>query len=309
MNAMQKHIVSLIFFLFIALGVLSGQSLSSFTYKFLETTDPTTTSNVQFYANSPAGATGFSWSFGQGGSTSTDENPTYSYDITVDQEFSVALSYTINAESVDTTVTINANPAFFYVFDDSQLENIATLKKVFRSAFMIEKNETGLLGNMRFKWTFTGFEPANYSFTENTDGDYPNVYHTFEDGGDYTVGLEVYHIASPANSAVYSEVITLDTQFGADLIDFDNVPNVFSPNGDGVNDFYEVVSSGTSKLSFKVFSRSGAVVYEKEANIIKWDGKNYYGQDLSDGIYYYILEDISEVKQYNTAKGFFYIYR
>jgi gliding motility-associated-like protein len=174
---------------------------------------------------------------------------------------------------------------------------------------MIERNETDLLGNMRFKWTFSGFEPASYSFTDNADGDYPNVYHTFENGGDYTVGLEVYHIATPANAAVYSEVITLDTQFGADLIDFDNVPNIFTPNGDGVNDFYEVTSSGTSKLSFKVFSRSGGVVYEKDANIIKWDGKNYYGQDLPDGIYYFILEDISETKQYNTAKGFFYIYR
>jgi gliding motility-associated-like protein len=162
---------------------------------------------------------------------------------------------------------------------------------------------------MRFNWTFTGFEPSNYSFSDDALADYPNVYHTFENGGTYNVALEVYHVSTPANIASYNENITLDTQLGSDLIDFEDIPNVFTPNGDGVNDFFEVVTSGTSRLLFKVFTRSGAVIYEKEANIVKWDGKNYYGKDLPDGIYYYILEDISETKIYNTAKGFFYIYR
>jgi hypothetical protein len=49
------------------------------------------------------------------------------------------------------------------------------------------------------------------------------------------------------------------------------------------------------------------LVYEKEAALIHWDGKNYYGQDLPDGIYYYVIKDTENL--FNPATGFFYIYR
>jgi gliding motility-associated-like protein len=91
------------------------------------------------------------------------------------------------------------------------------------------------------------------------------------------------------------------------MADFVDIPNVITPNGDGVNDFFIFETPEASRLSIKIFSRSGSVVYEKEANLIHWDGKNYYGQDLADGIYYYVIVDLDGL--YNPAKGFFYIYR
>lgn len=305
---MQKHTISLLLILFISFFRVFGQvDEPTFRYKLLETDDPTNKSVVQFYANAPSGSTGYSWSFGQGGITSTDQDPSFEYDISGGSEFIVTLNYSGLTAPIERTIQVN--PAFFHVLEDSQLENIATLKRIFRSAFMIEQNNPAAIGNMRFNWTFTGFTPTNYSFSDDALGDYPNVYHTFENGGDYSITLEVYHVSSPANLTTFTRNISLSTVIGADLIDFDNVPNVFTPNADGVNDFFEVISSGTSRLRFKVLTRSGAVIYEKEANVIKWDGKNYYGNDLPDGIYYYIIEDISETKVYNTAKGFFYIYR
>jgi len=85
------------------------------------------------------------------------------------------------------------------------------------------------------------------------------------------------------------------------------VPNVFTPNGDGVFDFFEVSTTGTSMLVFKVFTRTGALVYQTKASYIKWDGKNENGNELPEGIYYYIIEDI--YKNYENAKGFLYIFR
>jgi len=155
--------------------------------------------------------------------------------------------------------------------------------------------------------TFNGFTPSNYSFQNASYFDYPNVYHTFSDGGKYLVSLKVHHISNVANTAEYSDTITVEPTFGADKLNFENIPNVITPNGDSINDYFEVVTSGTSRLSFKVFTRSGQLVYQHEANVVKWDGKNYYGKDLPEGIYYFILDDLDG--KYNSAKGFFYIYR
>jgi gliding motility-associated-like protein len=139
-------------------------------------------------------------------------------------------------------------------------------------------------------------------------GQYPNVYYTFPDGGAYEISLKVFDISAPLDTAAYTKIIELLPVFGNDRVDFENIPNVFTPGGAN-NNYFKVETAGTNKLSFKVFSRTGALVYEYEGNIIKWDGNNYYGNELPQGIYYYILEDISTEKRYNPAKGFFYIYR
>lgn len=92
-----------------------------------------------------------------------------------------------------------------------------------------------------------------------------------------------------------------------DKKEFDELPNVFTPNGDGDNDYLEIKPTDSAWLKFRVFSRSGMMVHEQEGSIIQWDGKNYYGQDVPDGIYYYVLKDLEG--NYNPTKGFFYIYR
>lgn len=93
----------------------------------------------------------------------------------------------------------------------------------------------------------------------------------------------------------------------SDKIEFPTIPNVFTPNGDSVNDYFELKIPEPNTIILKVFSRIGMLVYEKEASYIHWDGKNYYGQDLPDGIYYYVITDTENI--YNPATGFLYIYR
>lgn len=304
---MFKYFAPLILCLTLISGLATGQDEQIFSYRFLETDNPQGKSVVAFTSLAPAAATGHSWNFGQGGATSSSENPTFEYDISLTSLFTVTHSYTLNGETVSQEVEIQVNPAYFVVFPENVLGNLASLKRIIRSAFMIEKNDTSLLGNMRFEWTFNGFTPSNYSFGNAAYFDYPNVYHTFSDGGKYLVALKVHHINNVANTAEYSDTITVEPTFGSDKLNFENIPNVITPNGDSINDYFEVVTSGTSRLSFKVFTRSGQLVYQHEANVVKWDGKNYYGKDLPEGIYYFILDDLDG--KYNSAKGFFYIYR
>jgi gliding motility-associated-like protein len=218
-----------------------------------------------------------------------------------------------NAADVLTyNTTIYPKRAHFNIAFDKELGSLATFKRVLRSTLDISENSIEMLGNLRFFWDFddkmipapeVGFDPS-----DPTLGQYPNVYYTFPDGGAYEITLKVVDITTPLDTAAYTKIVQLHPVFGNDRVDFENIPNVFTPGGTN-NNYFKVETAGTNKLSFKVFSRTGALVYEYEGNVIKWDGKNYYGQDLPQGIYYYLLDDISAQKRYNPAKGFFYIYR
>ncbi|MCO6499982.1 MAG: gliding motility-associated C-terminal domain-containing protein [Vicingus serpentipes] len=70
-----------------------------------------------------------------------------------------------------------------------------------------------------------------------------------------------------------------------------NPPNVFSPNDDGLNDFFTLDLDGDFKDCFEIeiYNRWGATVY-KNNNGNKWDGKLSSGKDVPQGTYYYILK-------------------
>jgi gliding motility-associated-like protein len=77
-----------------------------------------------------------------------------------------------------------------------------------------------------------------------------------------------------------------------------NVPNGFSPNGDGINDNFEIpglTQFGNVKL--EVFNRWGNSVYQNSEYKNDWNGKNNSGEELSDDTYFFIL-DVTEKKTY-----------
>lgn len=74
------------------------------------------------------------------------------------------------------------------------------------------------------------------------------------------------------------------------------LPNVFSPNGDGLNDFftpllpYKYVDS----IDFKVFNRWGQIVFETKDAMINWDGIHKdSGNEVPEGVYYYTCKVFS----------------
>jgi gliding motility-associated-like protein len=79
----------------------------------------------------------------------------------------------------------------------------------------------------------------------------------------------------------------------------------FSPNNDGVNDFYTVNCAyhyAASRLT--IFNRWGNIIYSRKGNSDasnSWDGK-YNGVEIPDGTYYYIFEVTENDK--NPKTGF-----
>ena len=73
------------------------------------------------------------------------------------------------------------------------------------------------------------------------------------------------------------------------------IPNVFTPNGDGVNDIFTFHSEGMQGLQCKIFNRWGNLIYEWDGITGGWNGTNMHnGEKVSDGVYYYIadIEDL-----------------
>ena len=68
-----------------------------------------------------------------------------------------------------------------------------------------------------------------------------------------------------------------------------DVPNVFTPNGDGVNDYVNFAINGEGIFSnVKVYNRWGKLVFEGFNNNALWDG-TYNNKDCPEGTYYYII--------------------
>jgi gliding motility-associated-like protein len=70
------------------------------------------------------------------------------------------------------------------------------------------------------------------------------------------------------------------------------VPNIFTPNGDGVNDIFRLRASNLSEVYIIIHDRWGAKVYEttSETGNFAWDGNNLQGAKCADGIYFYIIK-------------------
>ncbi len=62
------------------------------------------------------------------------------------------------------------------------------------------------------------------------------------------------------------------------------LPNIFTPNGDGFNDFLNpLLTEGIISLETTIYSRWGNKVFETNNLLIQWDG-----QDVADGVYFWV---------------------
>ena len=67
--------------------------------------------------------------------------------------------------------------------------------------------------------------------------------------------------------------------------------NVFTPNGVGNNNFFEVTTAdGNEVVSLKIYTRAGVLVFSIEAKRCIWDGFSLDGQEMASGVYFYTAE-------------------
>ena len=89
--------------------------------------------------------------------------------------------------------------------------------------------------------------------------------------------------------------------------------NVFTPNNDGINDFFVPVNlDDYPNPSVLVYNRWGKLVYANENYQYDWDGTHFKsGNELNDGLYYYIVDPESNKYDYatNLINGYVHLIR
>lgn len=91
------------------------------------------------------------------------------------------------------------------------------------------------------------------------------------------------------------------------IVEVDEItyPNIFTPNGDNINDFLIIKMPPGFMGTLIIYNRWGTVVYKQEGNMFSWNGKNALGSECTDGVYFYILEG----KKIKQQKGFIQLVR
>ena len=88
------------------------------------------------------------------------------------------------------------------------------------------------------------------------------------------------------------------------------MPNVFSPNGDGINDIFYINGHYLQKESLFVFDRWGLEVYNSLDVEKGWDGTNMKNDKKCDaGTYFYISNVILFDGKHKVIKGYLSLFR
>jgi gliding motility-associated-like protein len=133
---------------------------------------------------------------------------------------------------------------------------------------------------IKFNTTATGnFINVGWDFGDGTFSNELNPSHIFKKEGAYTV---VQTVTYPFG-CVYVSTITILLEKGYKLIPL----NGFTPNNDGVNDYFAPLLLGLNAIQFSVYDTWGALVYAESGDTIRgWDG-NINNKEAENGNYYY----------------------
>lgn len=81
------------------------------------------------------------------------------------------------------------------------------------------------------------------------------------------------------------------------------IPNVFTPNNDGVNDVFKITTKKIATLNCKIYDRWGLLVNELTKTNEVWDGRTTSGIQCTTGVYYYTINALGEDGKAYSEKG------
>ncbi|MES2132861.1 MAG: gliding motility-associated C-terminal domain-containing protein [Bacteroidota bacterium] len=122
-----------------------------------------------------------------------------------------------------------------------------------------------------------------------------------------------YTLTKKQCHAITTDVVTITVKPDCDLKTQLNIPNVFTPNEDGMNDTFMIqLPAGSVLKEFTVHNRWGNLIKTddlKTQSVILWDGRTTAGEPCTAGVYYYTLQYTDAKGATQKLKGFISLFR
>jgi len=153
--------------------------------------------------------------------------------------------------------------------------------------------DTGVFTNELITFTNNSVNSATYfwNFGDQMTSSQVNPYHMYSLPGTYQITLITI---SP--DGCMDTTLTL-----IHIVEGLEIPNVFTPNGDGYNDVFQVITSGIVDYDLQIYNRWGVMLFESFSTAIHWDGRTIAGEEAAAGTYFYILTAKSGTKDYSRT--------
>ncbi|SFN20903.1 gliding motility-associated C-terminal domain-containing protein [Chitinophaga sp. YR627] len=220
-------------------------------------------------------ADSYTWSLGNGTQT-TEEDPVCNY--TVPGVYTVSLtasSQGLCTRTITKTALINILTPPVAAFSAAPGENVPVEFK-----------------NGSFTFNNTSENAVSYSwdFGDGNSADTEDAQHKYELPGSYRVTLYAANEIGCTDSISHAwYIVTPDLVL--------EIPNVFSPNGDGINDNWSVDGLKARPMATtEIYNRWGQIVFTG-IGYTPWDGTRR-GQPLPVGTYYYVIKTSADEKPY-----------
>jgi gliding motility-associated-like protein len=216
------------------------------------------------FKNTSAGGQQFFWSFGDG-TTSNVSEPVHLYDVpgTYTIRLTVVDSSTCNiSDSTQFTITVSQKPEAGFAFSPKPPQENTPVQFTNTS-----------LGATNYKWDFGDGDTLLTTSTAV-------ISHIFNETKAYNTCL-IARNQFGCTDTVCAEIL-------AKVVPLIDVPNAFTPNGDGVNDKVFVRGYGIAKMTWQIYNRWGALVFQTTNRSEGWDG-TYKGSIQPTEVYHYVL--------------------
>lgn len=217
-------------------------------------------------------ATNFIWYFGDGTSDTT-ANPTH--------------TYTRSGFFTDTLIGYTNSPCGRVADTIIKVSYIQVVNPIHDSSSFTEANITGCQPlTVTFTNTSTNATSYIWTFGDGTFDSVKNPVHIYYDTGSYKVVLITFRSDSVCRVAPDTSVFEFIIVDSCNLY----IPNIFSPNGDGKNDFFYLNAEGYTNYHLIIYNRWGEKLFESNDPKYLWNGQiNNSGSLAPDGTYYYIF--------------------
>lgn len=222
-------------------------------------------------------------------SGSTDQSPSIDAPVE-DTEYTVSVSAFNGAASLTASLAVEAIAVLsdfsFSATDRGNDNEIQDLDSYEGSAPVVVSLTSEASGNsLDYEWNFLRTDD-DYSYSPHIES---NTNFTFTEAGTYTVTLTVTNVYSECEDEESSSIEVKEM--------YVDVPNVFTPNGDGVNDEFMAVYYSVATFKMTVLNRWGRKVFYTTNPGKAWDGK-INGRNAAEGVYFYYID----AKGYNDGE-------